>query len=333
MSFAILSSGDDTGMPTDVNMGPCPSGDRWRRWQVSTAIAELLTSITFDYDGSGTAEPGLCGACCFRYSARKDYTYDAADDNTCGSPFTIPQFLFGDAPFETQYFDGFYQHYKGTESADNEGCLPCVPPEDPDPTCCWECQDPSDVSGTEFINWDGLEISYTPIIGDASLDICVSGQVVSICGTITMYMGIIGKEGTYAFGSGGTTDGVYPDCPGVPETLEDDTTVGCTADEIATFPFSMSADLTAVSGANLWEKIKNYTDWQFDYAYGVCGTAVGCTSGTEICIGPVSILPNCFVFHRCEDCSDTPTTTPGETPADQVCLYNFGTLGVTFADG
>ncbi len=325
MNFSLLSTGS-TGLPSDeAPSGTCGGVD----WQVSTAIVDLLTSVVFDYAGA-------VGNCCWSYHARKDYTFDAGDDNTCGSPFTSPAVLFGDAPFTADYRDGSYLRYEMTENVHftAPGVYEACTPEDPQVHCCGDCPSVGVVAGTHYEWFDATRISYSPVIGDGLLWICLSDSTVTISGSIQMYLGIIQKVGLYESENAGETGGTLP-CSSNSGTNTDETTVSCTggASPVAEFPFAMSADLSGVSGATWWEKIKNCTTWQFDYAYGVCGGPPGCAASGETCIGRGEILAsNCFPGFQCENGDGVPTTTATDDPVDQICLYSYGTLGVDFAD-
>lgn len=326
MAFALLSSGS-TGVPSDeAPSGTCGGVD----WQVSTAIVDLLTSVVFDYAGT-------TGGCCWWYSARKEYTYDADDNNTCGGVFTEPAVLFGDAPFEQDYREGSYVYEHCTEAVHLNGdgtwdeCIPASPHE----FCCDDCPTAAEVRSSTYEEFTGTRISYTPLVGDGGLQICVAGDMVTISGTLTMYMGVISHTGGYYFVNGGRTPGPPPDCDTGAGSFDDETTVSCSGSStpVAEFPFSMSADLSLVSGANLWEKIKNCTTWEFDYAYGVCGGPPGCWSGGYTCVGPCDILPtSCYVGMGCQDAMGGSVGHISGDAIDQVCLYSYGTLGVTFGD-
>ena len=314
-TFAVLSSGS-VGLPSDSATGSC--GEK-TDWQASTALAELLATMTFDYVGTA-------GGCCWSYAARKSYIFDAGDDNGCGTPFTQEMVNFGDAPFGGDSYRG--GNYAVEICTENDPCDPA----DPTIYCCGDCPAPGDVANTTYEYYEDSKVTYSPVLGDGSLLICLAGTTVTISGTVAMYVAIIERLGAYEFSSGGKISEATPPppCTEQAEYISDATTVSCDgASPIAEFPFAMSADLALVSGANIWEKIKNCTTWEFDYAYGACGAPAVCWGAGYSNVGPCTILAgNCFPAMP-----GLPTYTAADDPSDQICLYSYGTLGVTFADG
>lgn len=337
MTLEVVTSGDDTGMPSDsvILSGVC-SEDVYERWSVSTALADALGSILFDYVGTGPGTGDCAQACCFNYEGRASYTFDPG--NALGSGYDSPTVPLGDAPFTDLYLDGFHNYYECTEAVENQDFDTCTYDacDNPPGPCCQGCPDPATIYGTLLDSWDGVQIEFSPLFGVANLTICINGQVVTICGTIEVHEAYTRREGGETYERGGISNSVEP-CPPSGDLHTTSFTEAAYSLNgglpIATFPFSMTADLSVVSGATIWDKIKNYIDWRFDYAYAACSTNYGCGSDETICIGPCEILPNCFVqLPTCENREDcNPLNTVHGGAVDEQCLYNYGTMAATFS--
>lgn len=338
-AFTLLSSGS-TGMPSDSKVDTCTGGDVYVRFQENPFFAELLGSITFDYE---MPTPTGCNtSCCFRYVGRQDDTFTEAP---CGSP-AIPTFLLADSPFTpTGSWDGIYWSASGQpinegdcENRDGPGCTDAAPycvgeePECNDPPCGagegTDCPDCAECAQANQENWLGTLYTTTPILGSAQLLICVSGNVVTICGNVTLSYFVVELTGSYNYVAAHLPSA--PESCQADESLTDETTKECGTAVGIEFEFSMSADLTAVSGTTLWDKIQNAT-WTFEYEYVACGPPASCSGDQVICTGDCGWLCNGFCIETCSDQGGSPGVLSTNDPVDQICYYSVGELQVDFA--
>lgn len=326
VNFSINSS-NSTGMPADEDHGACgDDGHAWTRWQHSDALIELLQNIIFDYQGDNL---GGCpdANCCFFYSSRNEYVHDPYDELGCGSPYNEEMYYLGNPIFPEQrlFEDGWVdQRAAGDPREGDSPCYSCPPP--PPVNCCDGCVDCS-LCG-DFEGWSGTKWIPLPVIANAGMWICVEGEIVTICGNIRIYTSSIQKVGTYTR-AGAVAGGA--DCAIIPAEVTDDTIETCHVGYVDLF-FTMVGDLTYTSGVTMWEKIKNYTEWDFSYEYATCGPPAGCGGIGESCVGRCTQTCNCTCVFLCEGDDGAITNYPADSPHDQICYYSVGELNMEFAD-
>ena len=325
-NFDVLTS-DDTGMPSDTVSGSCDGGDYYARWSHSSALIDLLTSIVWDYVEA--ASPTSCGCCCFRYEGRTDYT------PACPA-MAADGVLLGESPFDPIITGDEYNslHFEGTDAAeDTTGDLDCCDGFFTTYNHQAVCEE---VCGT-VEQWSGLkDIPLNAYASESNLYICVQDSVVTICIGLTIAVECQEQSGDYEAASQDGSEGYscYTEYPEV-----DDTTTSCGTNTSSELYLTATADLTAVSGSDIWEKIKNAPaeTWSSEYE------SAHCNCGTGGCVGEGLIqLCGCIVGPFCVcDRFDAGTDPPSgacdgtellDDPIDRDCIYAVGTVDMAFAD-
>lgn len=342
--FSVLTS-EATGMPTDTDIGNCAGGDPYMRWTHSAEIVELLTSITWDYVES--ASSSSCGCCCFLYNGRKEY------DSGCPGG-TNDGILLGESPFISRVIGGLvsYLYPVGTDLQE-----PAVVAHPLPPICCSSvtpgpgenestiehdhgCRDTVGV----LVGWEDSDayISEKLYLSSPELSICVSGNIVTLCfaATIVNECKLYSGDGDYL------SPHVYYDGTNCKTHTHVSFTgsSGCATNSTSTLALSASADLSGVSGANIWEKMKSAPSesWVSDYEHSHCNCGpAGCTDSTSMqecacdfsqlsCGHAVTFYEPGTPYEDGEPCVNVDTVD--NAPVDLDCVYAVGTIDIVFAD-
>lgn len=325
-TFDVLTSGG-AGIPADEVGSSCPDSDPWyNRFSESSALIDLLSSITFDYVEAASSG---CGSCCFRYTGRGAYTPLCPDDAGV-------QILFGASPFDAKAVGDFFTSYKSVGPTQfNEGGEPF------EGTCC---PSPSTLMCEDMCGaieqWsNGEHQAPRDIHGEVELLICVSGTVVTICVNIAMTIpckttSTTGLGCVHQAAAGIQDTSPYPDCYPREESFTcEDATEGCTSTTVE-IPLSATFDVAAVSGADLWEKIKNAPAESFvsDYEYAACSCAGGgCSDSVAYYECPCGVTYTCECFDSSDPACE-PLDEAGPAPIDIDCIYSVGTIDIQLDD-
>lgn len=357
LTFSVVSS-SGTGIPTDEAFGECDGGDVYNRYEYNAAIAEAFGSIIYDYVEEGVS---ACSTyCCFHYEGRTNYTPtcpDAAPDAILLSYATpFEHFAIGSSVYEINMV--------GTSTADNsagpyfwgsdpipDDCVinftsPAVSVDtccsagvirseiltcDEDPGSDYLCILGSDLTCAEvcgnFRQWSGMEYQPYSIYAQSDLYICVQGSVVTICVEHSITLECITRDGDGEVQEGYRGPCVDGECLIVDDDYTFTGTEGC-ATSASSILLTATADLSAVSGANLWEKIKNYTEWESDFE------SLHCNCGSGGCVDEYQRQDTeCELFTSCLCLiGDYDETLESDQPIDRQCLYAVGVMGMTFSE-
>jgi hypothetical protein len=138
------------------------------------------------------------------------------------------------------------------------------------------------------------------------------------------------KEGQYESGYGGHNPS--PDCTPGEDIVTDDTEESCTDASGSTVALQATADLSAVSGADIWEKIKNYTEWESDFSHSMCN----CGPGGCVDERHETVYNDCNVDNITCVCDGALPAALDEIrygdPVDLDCIYAVGEMAMEFTD-
>lgn len=304
--------GGSAGMPSDTLLGACAGNNIYLHWRQSSAVINLLSSLKFRYAS------GPSGACCYLYEV-------CGADAPCGSGSYLE--LAG-TPFETSTIGGLAGCINFTENTASE----------PDPVpsgapCCGDyywtltCEE---ALGHQCTVDDGTFRVPRGSYVSGTLQICISGTTVTLTATLSLVFTFDEYEGTDCNYLGPQLDcdggGVVSTTPASVECSTGGTPVCVTTSGSVTI--EKTIDISGVSGADTWEKIKNadLTGAAFEsQAVGVgggcidelynpdwsCETSIDC-DGTVIALGTY--------------------TGDINVPVDQDGVWSVGTLDLALAD-
>jgi len=331
----VLTVDDEAELPEDIESGACDGGDWYRRFTFDRRLIDLVAAASITYDFDAVSVSTLCGTCCFRYINRGDYTPE------CPTGLDEDYNLLGASPFTAAAVGGVVQETRYSGSP-----VHADPGDEPFESCC---PTPSEMDcsahcGHTIITTGGEIHAPLPLHSASTLTICINGSVVTICEAFAIS---VPCEVTQPTGGGqcvwnadsGPSNGLYPECPpsegGYTESCDE--TVGCSY-VVVNITLTATADLSGVSGATIWDKIKNAPaeTWVATYEFAACSCAGGgCIDAYGLFDCLCDIFSNCFC-----DCLDSegnsvsePTSETEDQPVDIECQYATGTIESTFDDG
>ncbi len=330
--FALSQVG--SAAPDDAAIGNCGTfpdlTDIMMRWQESPAFAAMLGTVPFDFVSSGNVLLG-CGVCCFYYRSSGSVTPGCP-----GGTYTN-SFEMGANPFPAKAFGGTV--YSTIIVGPNASCPDTLL----DSPCITHAHDQRNCPDTWHVE-DGTLYAPSTVFGEADMYICLSGNTVHVCVTVTItvicdtYTGDFDYSTPWIYGL--SSGGEDAEClclsgPGATGTY----TTSCETSG-GTITINTSADLTDVEGATLWDKIQNATEWTGTYAYGICSCAGGgCVGGwvEDLSTFCVTGMPDDGDEEGIEGCETNCLVNAEETnsednhPVDQICYYSSGTASVSLA--
>lgn len=336
--FSVASS-NSTGMPADSVAGSCDGGDAHYRYSFSAAIVEQLTSIIFDFV---EATSGGCDGrvCCYIYEGRADTTLDC--------PAATDVISLGESPFSPYAIADDVYELKWKPGGSDPTLDPACGPFDEVPATCYCCVEEwelvgdvyyGNVAGRDCVTTCGNQIvwtngvEYTPTTLAASpplMLVCVEGSVATVCLNINIVNYCDTKNGSGSWH--GPTDQSCPaeaptECVRYPAEYTGTYAEDCTS-STSLLGLLATVDLSAVSGATIWDKIKAAV---FTSAY----ETLHCNCGTPACVGNYErddvgcgITCGCV----CTGNGDDDVTLGTDQPIDIDCLYAVGELDMTFDD-
>jgi hypothetical protein len=321
VAFNILTSGS-TGMPGTTPFDTCGAEDINMTFTSGTDIIGLLTSLTFDYQE--VAE--FCGGgCCFRYDGQ------TPDTGPCGTEGK----LLGPTPFSNYASDGD----SGTLTWVGDDQLDPQVDDDPDACCNFEHdQDCGGICGNLVYNDGSTESPLDIYASSAFLCICIEGEVVTLNLSVTIvqeckvYTGFYGRSGPQV-DQNHPDDwpppcdyGQFHDIPGA------DYTEACGSFSTSIVAFEATADLSAVSGETIWEKIQNAPAeaWVSSYESSMCNCgAGGCVDSVTTETRGCGIDAYTCI---CDTWDGTVTVDVDEGVAvDLPCIYSVGTMELSLS--
>lgn len=321
VSHSVASS-SSTGIPSDSSAGSCLGGDYYRRWTGDSALADLIGATDITYDFVEGPVSSSCGSCCFHYEGQGTY------EPECPEGSSADKILFGQTPFDPKAtgsnVDTFTYTGTGTVGPDNCGTFECCCEPDTSISCAAAC--------SRFIHViDGEIQEPQEIYGTANLYICIFGNLVTVCEIISMIIPCRVFTGEDCVWEG---DSLETDCfGGALGTSCSGTSEESCATISVSITMTKTADLSGVSGADIWEKIKNAPAdaWRADYEYAVCS----CAGGGCVDFHQHYDDTDCSVDAINCDCTGTlvePSSTEEDEPVDIDCIYSVGEMDRTLTD-
>lgn len=189
----------------------------------------------------------------------------------------------------------------------------------------------------DVVTWFGGTV-YLPafIHASSTLMICVEGNVVTICITISLTNHCVTKTGgdgsewgphetgCDTFGGSCQREEDWTDIYG---GVNPSPSVGCDGANSAIY-LTATADLTAVTGATIWDKIKAY-DWESAFESSLCNCGGGgCVTSYEHIEYECEITIGC----GCLATTDAVHISEADYPRDIDCFYAVGTLAIGLSD-